>query len=258
MGTTELLTRARATGSLPRLSPRVGHLVRTNSEAITAVTAWDRSADLSTDLAITMSVHPDEHTHITNNTYGSTGGFLALTFGPFTGGRRRTRQFLRGIIRQPALWLNPARIRGWSRRSVIFTTMQSLDNSLQLRPRRFCFGMTTVVDDPDSRPASYVPIANRFTELAARHVGGYPESSTVESLISSPTTAHILGGAVIGADPSAGVIDRYHRVFGYTNMLVTDGAAVPANVGVNPSLTITAMAEEALSHIPAKSTPGTN
>ncbi|WP_084466832.1 FAD-dependent oxidoreductase [Nocardia arthritidis] len=252
MGTTELLTRARGTGALPRLSDRVGHVVRTNSEAITAVTAHDRSADLSTDLTITMSVHPDEHTHVTNNTYASVGDALALTFGPFTGGRRRILQFVRQILRHPSRWLNPARIRGWSRRTIIFTVMQSLDSSLRLRPRRFGFGMTTVIDHPDSRPASYLPIANRFTELAARHIDGYPESSVAESLISSPTTAHILGGAVIGADPSRGVVDRYHRVFGYRNFLVTDGSAVPANVGVNPSLTITAMAEEALSHIPAK------
>lgn len=252
MGTSELLTRARATGSLPRLSDRVGHLVRTNSEAITAVTAHDRSADLATDLTITMSVHPDEHTHVTNNTYAAAGDALALTFGPFTGGRRRTLQFVREIARHPFRWLNPTRIRGWSRRTVVFTVMQSLDSSLRLRPKRFGSGMATVVDDAGTAPASYLPIANRFTELAARHIGGYPESSVAESLISSPTTAHILGGAVIGPDASRGVVDRYHRVFGYRNLLVTDGSAVPANVGVNPSLTITAMAEEALSHIPAK------
>jgi cholesterol oxidase len=252
LGTTELLLRARANGALPRLSARVGHIVRTNSEAVTAVTAHDPAADLSTDLAITMSVHPDEHTHITNNTLASAGDALALTFGPFTGGRRRVIQFLSTVLRHPLRWLNPLRVRGWSRRSVVFTTMQSLDSSLQLRPTRFGTGVTTAIGEGDTPPASYLPIANRFTSLAARHIDGYAESSVAESLVGSPTTAHILGGAVIGADPSRGVVDRYRRVFGYRNLLITDGSVVPANVGVNPSLTITAMAEEALSHVPAK------
>lgn len=252
MGTTELLSRARATGDLPRLSERVGQLVRTNSEAITAVTAHDRSRDLTTDLTITMSVHPDEHTHITNNTYATVGDAMGLTFGPFTGGRGRILQFLLAVLRRPGRWLNPLRVRGWSRHTIIFTVMQSVDNSLRLRHKRFGRGVATVVGPGDTRPASYLPIANRFTELAAKHIDGYPESSVVESLGSSPTTAHILGGAVIGADPSRGVVDRYRRVFGYRNMLVTDGATVPANVGVNPSLTITAMAEEAMTHVPPR------
>lgn len=255
LGTTELLTRARATGALPRLSERVGHVVRTNSEAVTAVTSRDRSADLGTDLAITMSVHPDERTHITNNTYGARGGALGLTFGPFTGGRWRILQLVREIARHPVRWLHPLRLRGWSRRTVFFTTMQSTDSALRLRPTRWRRGLASVVDAGESPPASHLPIAHRFTELAAQHLGAYPQSSLAETLVGSPTTAHVLGGAVIGADPSRGVVDRYARVFGYRNLLVTDGAAVPANIGVNPSLTITALAEEALSHVPARPGP---
>ena len=104
----------------------------------------------------------------------------------------------------------------------------------------------------DTPPASFLPVANRFTELAAQHIGGYAQSSVAESLFGSPTTAHVLGGAVIGADAHHGVVDRYRRVFGYRNLLVTDGATVPANVGVNPSLTITALAEYAMSKIRTK------
>lgn len=252
LGTTELLTRARASGALPRLSPRVGHAVRTNSETVAAVTAHDRGADLTTDLAITMSVHPDEHTHVTNNTYAAAGGALGLTFGPFTGGRRRGWQLAREVLRRPGRWLHPLRLRGWSRRTVMFTVMQSLDSSLRVRPRRLRPGLVTEVGPGEEPPASYLPVANRFAELAARRLDAYPQSSVTETLFGSPTTAHILGGAVIGADPEHGVVDRYRRVFGYRNLLVTDGASVPANVGVNPSLTITAMAEEALSHVPPK------
>lgn len=251
LGTTRLLHTLRDSGSLPRLSPRIGDIVRTNSEAIVAATAFERNADLRADLAITSSVHPDEQTHFTNNTYGLGGDLLGLIFGPMTEGRGRAGKFLWKIVRQPQRWLNPARTRGWSRRTVIFTVMQSVDSSLRLRPARW--GRRLVTEPADGpAPSSYLPIANEVARRAARIIGGYPQSSISESLFGAPTTAHILGGAVIGSTPDDGVVDRYRRAFGYTNLLITDGSTMPANVGVNPSLTITAMAEEALSHVPPK------
>lgn len=251
LGTTKLLHALKRSGSLPALSPRVGDTVRTNSEAIVAATAGRRTADVRAEIAITSSVHPDEHTHFTNNTYGVGGDLVGLIFGPLTGGRARPWKFVGGILRHPGRWLNPFRVRGWSRRTVIFTVMQSLDSSLRLRPARLSSRLvSSIADGPP--PSSYLPIANTVAATAARILDGYAQSSTTESLAGAPTTAHILGGAVIGADPEHGVVDRHHRVFGYQNLLITDGSTIPANVGVNPSLTITAMAEEALTHVPAR------
>ncbi len=251
LGTAQLLRDCRDRGSLPALSDCLGDLVRTNSEAITAVSAR-RGADLTADLAITTSIHPDAQTHVTNNTYGAAGDLLGLTYGPLTGGHRRVWQFFLAHLLRPDRWLLPTRIRGWSKRTVVFTVMQSSESSLRLRPsgRRGRL-QTELADGPP--PASYLPIANEVARLAALRLGGVAQTSVMESLRGAPTTAHLLGGAVIGADASCGVVDRYRRAFGYRNLLVTDGSTVPANVGVNPSLTITALAEEAMSHVPDRS-----
>lgn len=250
LGTNELLRRCKDAGSLPRVSDRLGELVRTNSEAIPAVTATAQDADYRSDIAITSSIFLDEHTHVTNNTYGVGGNALALTFGPLTAGSgwRRRVQFLAGLPRHLLRSLHG----GWSRRSVIFTVMQDTESSVRLRRRRGRLQTERAGGPPVQ---SYLPIANRVAELAARRIGGYPQTSVLESLRGSPTSAHFLGGAVIGASPEHGVIDAQHRVFGYQNLLVCDGSAVPANVGVNPSLTITALAEAAMSHLPAAVQP---
>lgn len=254
LGTNELLRRCKDQGWLPRISDRLGELVRTNSEAITAATA--RGGDYRGAVAITASIYPDAHTHVTNNTYGAGGDALALNFGPLTSGARprlRPLLYFAAVARRPISWLRPRRARGWSRRSIIFTVMQSRESSLRLRPvgRR---GRLRSEVDAGSDVSAYLPVANQIAELAARRMGGTAQSSAAESLTGAPTTAHFLGGAVIGADCSTGVVDVQHRVFGYQNLLVCDGAAVPANVGVNPSLTIAALAERAMTHIPAHPT----
>jgi cholesterol oxidase len=253
LGTNTLLRKAKDSGSLPHLSERLGDLVRTNSEAIVAVTG-SKEADLRADIAITSSIHPDDQTHFTNNTYGGAGDAMALTFGPLAKGRSRVGLALALVatmLLHPLRWLTPARVRGWSRRSVVFTIMQSTESSLRLRPRRPGGRVDTELGDGPA-PLNTLPIAARIIESATRHTGGYGQAGITEALRGTPTTAHILGGAVIGASPETGVVDRQRRVFGYRNLLVTDGSAVPANIGVNPSLTITAMAEEAMTFVPAK------
>jgi cholesterol oxidase len=251
LGTTRLLRSLKDSGALPRLSDRIGDLVRTNNEAIVAATARGSDVDWTTDIAITTSVHPDGQTHFTNNTYGAGGNLLGLIFAPLTGGTGRRRQLLRAVLGHPLRWLGPGRLTGWSKRSVIFTVMQSLDSSLRLRPSRLTKRLITEIAD-GTPPSSDLPIANHVAALAAQTMGGDPQSSVLESMMGTSTTAHILGGAVIGRSPEHGVVDRCRRAFGYQNLLVTDGSTMPANVGVNPSLTITAMAEEAMTHIPAK------
>ena len=255
LGTNLLLRRLKDRDSLPRLSERLGELVRTNSEAILAVTTPDRGGDLRADIAITSSIHPDDETHFTNNTYGLAGDAMALTFGPLTrGGGVTTRLFslLGAMLRRPLRWLSPSRVRGWSKRTIVFTIMQSSDSSLRLRARRTGGRVNTEIGD-GTPPLTTLPIAAKIAESASRHTGGYPQAALTESVRGTPTTAHILGGAVIAADPEHGVVDRYRRAFGYRGLLITDGSTIPGNIGVNPSLTITAMAEEAMAHVPDKS-----
>jgi cholesterol oxidase len=258
LGTNDLLLRCRRRGSLPRISQRLGELVRTNSEAITAATAPAGDADYTGDVTITASIYPDEHTHITNNTYGAAGDGNALLFVPLVGdGPRATRilKLLGAYARRPRTGLRSLNPIGWSRRTIMFTTMQSVDSSLRLELRRRRLGRRPVMDTapgPGTSPASFLPVANEVARLAAGRMGGYAQSTILDVARAVPSTAHFLGGAVIGADAAAGVVDARQRVFGYENLLICDGSVMPTNPGVNPSLTITALAEHALAHVPAK------
>jgi cholesterol oxidase len=258
LGSNRLLRRCKDAGSLGRLSPRLGHLVRTNSETITAATSERDGADYVSDVAITASVFSGDHTHFTNNTYGRGGDLMGLNFGPLTAGHSRPRRaaaVAATLTRRPGRWLRPGRLSGWSERTVLFTTMQSTDTALSFRRRRGPLGrlgsLQTELEPHARPPENFIPLANEVAERAAERMGGYPQSSVMESLLGTSGTAHLLGGAVIGAGPDRGVIDGAHRAFGYENLLVCDGSAVPANPGVNPSLTITAMAERAIGLIPA-------
>ena len=146
----------------------------------------------------------------------------------------------------------------WSRRTIIMLVMQTLDNAIALRPRKGPFGSfwLQTEQDPERPNPTFIPVANQAAEWFAKRTGGIAQSSLTEALFNIPTTAHILGGAVIAPDPEQGVVDARQRVFGYENLLVCDGSAIPANVGVNPSLTITALAEHAMSHVPAAGQTG--
>ena len=148
----------------------------------------------------------------------------------------------------------------WSRRTIIVLVMQTLDNAIALRPHQGPFGTLWLKteQDPEKPIPTFIPVANQAAEWLAKRTGGIAQSSVTEALFNIPTTAHILGGAVIAPDPSRGVIDARQHVYGYENLLVCDGSAVPANVGVNPSLTITALAEHAISHIPPAGVPDTS
>jgi cholesterol oxidase len=258
LGTNELLMRCRINGDLPKLSPKLGHLVRTNSEAILGVTVPAGRADaLSKRVAITSSIYPDPHTHIETVTYGAGGGALRGLFTVLTGdGSRVTRplKWLGQMVRHPKWVWELMFSRDWSQRTVIVLVMQTLDNSMKLvaKPRRGGRIKLNTEQDPNNPNPTFIPAANAFTDWLARQTGGVPASSVSEALFNVPSTAHILGGAPIGADAEHGVIDAEHRVFGYENLLVCDGAAIPANVGVNPSLTITAMSERAIDLIPPK------
>jgi cholesterol oxidase len=258
LGTNKLLQRCRLGGSLPRISPRLGELVRTNSEMILAVTVpEDYPEDLTRRVAITSSIYPDPHTHIETVTYGKAGDSMSTLYTLLVGdGTRVTRplKLLGQILRHPAKFAKVLWPGGWSRRTIILLVMQTLDNAIALRPKLKRSGEVRLQteQDPERPNPTFIPVANQAAEWLAERTGGIAQSSVTEAMLNIPTTAHILGGAVIGHGPEDGVVDARQRVFGYENLMVCDGAAIPANVGVNPSLTITALAEHAMSHVPPK------
>ena len=258
LGTNHLLQNCRARGSLPRVSHRLGYLVRTNSEALLAVTANSRDVDFTERIAITGSIYPDPDTHIETVTYGGGGSAMSLLFTLLVGeGSRITRplKFLGEIARRPGTWFKTLVPGDWSRRTVILLVMQTLDNSIRLRPIEKWFGhgvRLQTEQDPENPTPTYIEAANDAAQRIADKVGGIAQSSIAEALANVPATAHILGGAVIGRDYHSGVIDPDGHVYAYENLLVCDGSAIPANPGVNPSLTITALAERTMSRVPVK------
>jgi cholesterol oxidase len=258
LGTNQLLAECRHRGSLPRLSDRIGHVVRSNSESIQAVTVLDDERDFAKSVAITSSIYPDPDTHIEVVTYGRGGDLMSRLFTAATGaGTRVTRplKWIGAMLRHPLRALRLLWPFGWSRRTVILLVMQTTDAAMRLVARRrwLSRGVRLQTEQDPERPnPTYIPAAARAAEWFAQRTGGIPQSGITESALNIPTTAHILGGAVIGADPEHGVVDAANRVFGYENLMVVDGAAVPANPGVNPSLTITALAEHAMAQVPAK------
>ncbi len=262
LGTNTLLQRCKLSGSLARVSERLGELVRTNSEAILAVTVpEDYRDDLVRRVAITSSIYPDANTHIETVTYGNDGDSMRRLYTLLTGdGTRMTRplKLLGQALTHPGRFLKLLRTKNWSRRTIIILVMQTLDNAMALRPKRGPLGSfwLQTEQDPQRPNPTFIPVANEAAEWFAKRTGGIAQSSVMESLLNIPTTAHILGGAVIGSDPSRGVVDGRQKVFGYENLMVCDGSVIPANVGVNPSLTITALAEHAMSFVPAAGAAG--
>jgi cholesterol oxidase len=260
-GTQNLLHRARERGDLARLSPKLGQLTRTNSEAIIGAQAFgvrpDR--DFSTGVAITSSFHPDADTHIEPVRYGKGSNAMGLLQTlPTKGGQKisRWRQWLRMAARRPLLTLRLLSVRSWSERTVILLVMQSLDNSLTTRLRRGLFGRRGLTSQQGhgSPNPTWIPAGEQARERVAEKIDGIAGGPWSE-LLDIPLTAHFIGGCPIAEDAEHGVIDPYHRAFGYPTLSIVDGSAITANLGVNPSLTITAQAERAFSMWPNKGDP---
>ena len=253
LGTNRLLQACKLNGSLPKLSDRLGELVRTNSEAILAVTLPEGAPDVQKRVAITGSAYPDPQTHIETVVYGDAADSMSSIFTVLTGDGTRLSRPLKlagAAARHPVQFGKTFNPRGWSRRTIIVLVMQSLDNAIALRARKTRFGVRLSTEQDPERPnPTFIPAANAFAAWLAKRTGGIAQSALMEAAGNIPSTAHILGGAVIGESAATGVVDAHQRVFGYENLLVCDGAAIPANVGVNPSLTITALAEHAMSKV---------
>ncbi len=255
LGTNHLLANCKHGGSLPRVSDRLGELVRTNSESILTVRLPEDRKTWN-DVAISCSIHVDHDTHIELVNYGRNADFMSLLYTVLVGkGSRVTRplMWLGSIMRHPLQWLKTLWPAGWSRRMVMLLVMQALDNAIALRAKKrlFAHGYSLRTEQDRDKPnPTFIAGGNAAAAWLAGHTGGIAQSNVLEALGNIPTTAHLLGGAVIGGDASCGVVDKNLRVFGYENLLVCDGAAMPANPGVNPSLTITALAEHAMAQIP--------
>jgi cholesterol oxidase len=253
LGTNRLLQLCKRNGSL-QVSDRLGELVRTNSEAILAVTAPDDSIELSKRVAISGSIYPDPDTHIETVSYGRQGDSMSFLYTLLVGdGTKLTRpvKWLGALLRHPVKALKMLWPFGWSRRTIILLVMQTLDNAIALRPKRTLFGglRLQTEQDPEKPNPTFIPVANEAAEWIAQRIGGIAQSSITEAISNTPSTAHVLGGVVIADAPERGVVDDRHRLFGYERLLVCDGSVIPANVGVNPSLTITALAERAMTFV---------
>ena len=257
-GTQRLLHEMKDRGVLPRLSPRLGELTRTNSEAIIGAgrTTVDPNRDFSRGVAITSSIHPDETTHIEPVRYGKGSNAMGLLQTIATDGAAsmpRWLQAVRFMLRHPVQTAQLLRTHRWSERTVILLVMQSLDNSITTYTKRGLFGRrkyTSRQGHGKPNPA-FIPAGHEANQLAAKHIDGIA-GGTWGEIFNIPLTAHFIGGCPIGASADEGVIDPYHRVHGYPGLSIVDGSAISANLGVNPSLTITAQAERAFSFWPNK------
>ncbi|MBC6445616.1 GMC family oxidoreductase [Actinokineospora sp. HBU206404] len=255
LGTQKLLHAMKDSGTLPRISDRLGELTRTNSEAILTASSRTRD-DFAQGIAITSSIHPRPDTHIEVCHYGKgQNAMFALAAPMVDGGRMRWLRFVLMVLAHPLRFLRSLNFRGAAERSVILLVMQSLDNSLTSFRKRGLFGkhLSTRQGGGDPNP-TWIPIGHEANKHYADKIDG-DTLGTYMDVVNIPSTAHYIGGCVIGDSPSTGVIDPYQRVYGHPGLHVADGSAVSANLGVNPSLTITAQAERAMSFWPNKGEP---
>ncbi len=261
MGTLPLLLKMKEDpNGLPHLSDRLGDFVRTNSEALIGVIAPEPSENFSKGISITSILHTDEHSHIEPVRYGAGSGFFRTMVLPHSPGptvMSRLTGAARGFAREPVKWLKALTVKDFAKQSAILLYMRTLEGTLSMRLGRnartgFQVGLVSKLTEGSPAPSAFMEEATDLANRFAEKVGGVSMTLLTETLLGVPSTAHILGGSVIGTSAKEAVIDGHHRVFGYEGLYVVDGAAVSANPGVNPSLTITAMAERALSFVPAK------
>lgn len=250
LGTVRMLLDMKKKG-LPNLSDKIGDDIRTNNESLVLVHSRQKEKDFSRGVAIGSIFPPDEDSHVEPVRYGSGSGFFKLMGLPMIYGRNawvRIGKLLVHLVKHPGLMPRILFSKNFSEESVILLFMQHLDSTLRFKRG---INMKSTISTGEA-PTSFIPRAKEVAEKTAKVTHGDPFVMTTEVLFGIPTTAHILGGSVIGKNPKEGVIDENQKVYGYENLYVCDGSTISANPGVNPSLTITAMTERAMSKIPAK------
>ncbi len=260
LGTLRLLLRCRdVTRSLGGLSPRLGDMVRTNSEALLGVVSRDRTTDYSAGVAITSIFHADPVTTVEPVRYPAGSSAMRLLGAPLVAAdtvAARVARSLAAVVRHPVDFLRTHVLPGWAKRTTILLVMQTEDNRIRLRLGRspFTFGRRDLVSLPDEERSipTTIEIGHRVAREFAARTNGIASGSVNEGLFGIPMTAHILGGCPIGVDVQDGVVGPTLEVHGYPGLFVVDGSIMPGNPGVNPSLTITALAEYAMSLVPAK------
>ena len=251
LGTVRLLLNMKKS-HLPKLSDKTGYEIRTNNESLIYVVSKNSEKDFSKGVAIGSIFPSDENSHIEPVRYGSGSNFWKLMGVPLTFGTNifvRIWKLFYHLVRHPISWLRVYFTKNFSERSIILLFMQHLDSTVRFK--KGLFNLTSRISTGKA-PTAFMPEAKKLADGVASIINGKSFVLGTEALTGIPTTAHILGGAVIGKTSETGVIDENQKVFGYDNMYVCDGSAVSANPGVNPSLTITAMTEMAMSKIPDK------
>jgi cholesterol oxidase len=258
LGSVELLLRLKEKGSLPGLSDELGRRVRTNEESLLAVTVNSRERSMSEGVAIGSLLQTDERSHVEAVRYGEGSGFWRLLALPHVAsnlpGALKVLLAVLSVLRHPIRFLRAWTVPDWAKYTTILLYMRSFEGSLRFRLRRvgpLGSTLSTTVDG-GPKPRAHMPEASEIAQAYAREADGVAIAMFTETLLNVPTTAHLLGGCCMGTDAATGVIDAQHRVFGYPGLFVIDGSAISANPGVNPSLTITALAERAMSFIPPK------
>ncbi|MCC6278348.1 MAG: GMC family oxidoreductase, partial [Oligoflexia bacterium] len=261
LGTLKLLLESKEIhGTLKNLSRQLGATVRTNGESLVGSTSVDPSYDFTHGVAIGSAIHPDSRTKIEVVRYSKGSDFMRLLSLPMVGPgnwwRRPLKLFKQLIFKLPDL-LNLVAVADWAKQTVILLVMQEVDNSMKLGVRRrwyrFFRPSMTTLSSAHSRIPAYIEVAHKATEILSRKINGIAQNAFSEPLFNIPATAHILGGAILGESPDVGVVGSDFQAFGYDGLYVVDGSVIPANLGVNPSLTITALAEYAMSQVPKNS-----
>jgi cholesterol oxidase len=257
IGTQKLLHQLKDEGDLPELSDRLGLLTRTNSEAILGAIAPNMDVDYTQGVAITSSFHPDEHTHIEPVRYGKGSNAMSLMQTVLTDGGGpdpRWKTWLKELWKEKANVAKLYDLRHWSERTVIALVMQTLDNSITTFRKKGPFGISylTSKQGHGAPNPTWIPVANEAVRRMADVMGGGTAGGTIGEPFNMPLTAHFIGGCTIGDSPDTGVVDPYHRVYNYPGLHIADGSTISANLGVNPSLTITAQAERAMAFWPNK------
>lgn len=255
LGTMKLLLQLKES-SLPNLSPMLGYGVRTNSESLIGVTSFDKAKDFSKGIAIGSLVNIDENRHVEPVKYSKGSGFWRIFMSPMVSGKSfvgRLFNIIKDLITHPVRNFKAFFIDDWSKRTHILLYMESIDSTLRMK-RSSLFGSKTELSAGEA-PTAFNPIAQEIARKTEKIVNGKAMVMSHETLFGIPSTAHILGGACMGANAAEGVIDANNSVFNYDNLMVCDGSMISANIGVNPSLSITAITERAMAKIPPKNQP---